>query len=455
MLKDAAIMREHCISIFQSGVAAADPQQAVKRCLFADSEQLKIRLAAFSSQIRTDKWQKIHIIAFGKAAVAMAIAARQTIPKALQSEPGLIVTTAELLTTVEGFEVFAAGHPIPDQNGLNAARVIAERLAKAQADELVLLLISGGGSALLPYPVDGVSLADKIATTELLLACGADINQINCVRKHLSKFKGGGMAKLATPADLHALILSDVLGDDLSTIASGPSVADPTHFRDAISILKEKQVWQQTPASVQIYLQQGADQLHPETLKTDDAVLIKTSHSLIASNAISVSAAINAAQQLGYQTHLYSDQLTGEAHQIAEQWLLACKTQFADGLMQPLAMIAGGETTVTLTGTGKGGRNQEMALAFALAEEQQPLNCAWHFLSAGTDGRDGPTDAAGGMVNRDTLSKVRLAGIDPHAALVNNDSYTALKAADDLLITGATGTNVADLQVLLLHPQTN
>jgi hydroxypyruvate reductase len=263
------------------------------------------------------------------------------------------------------------------------------------------------------------------------------------------------MAKLAAPADLHALILSDVLGDDLSTIASGPSVADPTHFADAIDILKQKQVWMQTPASVKNYLQQGADQLHPETLKTDDAVLIKTSHSLIASNAISVSAAINAAQQLGYQTHLYSDQLTGEARQIAEQWLLACKTQFADGLMQPLAMIAGGETTVTLTGTGKGGRNQEMALAFALAEEQQPLNCAWHFLSAGTDGRDGPTDAAGGMVNRDTLSKVRLAGIDPHAALVNNDSYTALKAADDLLITGATGTNVADLQVLLLHPQTN
>lgn len=454
MLQAAATMREHCISIFQAGVAAADPQQAVKRCLFRDNDQLCIRLVPDANLIRSENWQKVHIIAFGKAAIAMAIAARETMPKTLLSEPGIIVTTAEQLAPVEGFEVFAAGHPIPDQNGLFAAQVIADKLANAQTDELVLLLISGGGSALLPYPVEGVSLADKIATTELLLACGANINQINCVRKHLSKFKGGGMAKLAAPADLHALILSDVLGDDLSTIASGPSVADPTHFRDAISILKEKQVWQQTPASVQTYLQQGADRLHPETLKAGDAILRTTSHSLIASNAISVSAAINAAEQLGYQAQLYSDQLTGEARMVAEQWLLACKTQLADGLMQPIAMIAGGETTVTLTGKGKGGRNQEMALAFALAEEQEPLNCTWHFLSAGTDGRDGPTDAAGGMVNRDTLDKLRLAGINPQAALADNDSYTALKAADALLITGATGTNVADLHVLLLHPQT-
>ena len=454
MWNDAAILRKHGITIFQAGVAAADPQPAVKHCLFTDSDQLRIRLAPHSSQIRSAEWQKVHIIAFGKAAVAMAIAAYQTVPKALLSEPGIIVTTAEQLTTVEGFEVFAAGHPIPDQNGLAAARVIADRLLSAQAGELVLLLISGGGSALLPYPVNGVSLTDKIATTELLLACGANINQINCVRKHLSRFKGGGMLKLAAPAHLHALILSDVLGDDLSTIASGPSVADPTCFADAIEILKNYQVWQQTPASVKTYLQQGADRLQPETLKPDDAVLNTRSHSLIASNASSVSAAIKAAEQLGYQTQVYSDQLTGEARQVAEQWLLACKAKLANGLSHPIAMIAGGETTVTLTGHGKGGRNQEMALAFALAAEHHSLNCDWHFLSAGTDGRDGPTDAAGGMVNRDTLATLRQAGINPHAALADNDSYTALKSADALLITGATGTNVADLHVLLLHPQT-
>lgn len=454
MLQAAATLPAHCIEIFRAGVAAADPGQAVNRCLFTDGEQLRIRLAADANPIRGSDWSKVHVIAFGKAAVAMANAAQRIIPKALFTEPGIIVTTAEQMTTVDGFEVFTAGHPIPDQSGFSAARLIAERLINAQDGELVLLLISGGGSALLPYPADGVSLADKITTTQLLLACGADINQVNCVRKHLSRFKGGGMAKLAAPADVHALILSDVLGDDLSSIASGPSVADPTRFADAIAILKQKQVWQQSPSSVKTYLQQGADNLRPETLKAGDAVLSTTSHSLIASNAISVSATISAAEQLGYKPQLYSDRLTGEARKAGEQWLLDCKALIADGLPRPIAMIAGGETTVTLTGKGKGGRNQEMALAFALAEERQPLNCAWQFLSAGTDGRDGPTDAAGGSVNRDTLGKLRLAGIDPQAALADNDSYTALKAADALLIIGATGTNVADLQVLLLHPQT-
>lgn len=452
MAHTAAILREQCLALFQAGVAAADPHAAIRQCLLVADDQLKIRLAPDSSQFRNANGQKIHIIAFGKAACAMASAARQVIPKHKLAEPGIVVTTYENLVPVAGFEVLAAGHPLPDQNGLNAAQNLVESIQAIPAEDLVLVLISGGGSALLPYPVDGVGLADKIAATQLLLACGATINQINCVRKHLSRLKGGGLARLAAPADLHALILSDVLGDDLSSIASGPTVADDTSFADAITVFKSKQVWDKVPTTVKDYLTQGAAGLRPETLKSGDPLLNKTSHTLVGSNAISVSAAAHASRQQGYQTLIYSQNLCGEAREVAEQWVLDANSLLSQGLTNATAMIAGGETTVTLTGNGKGGRNQEMALAFALAAERHSLPCRWIFLSAGTDGRDGPTDAAGGIVDSDTLNGIRRAGIDPQAALNRNDSYTALNAADALAITGATGTNVADLQILLLYP---
>ncbi|QPK63963.1 DUF4147 domain-containing protein [Methylomonas sp. LL1] len=454
MAQQQALLREQCLGIFQAGLAAADPQAAVEHCLSYADQRLRIRLAPNDSQVRLGNWTKIHLIAFGKAARAMASAALRAIPAEKLAKPGLVVTTYDNLAPVDGCEVMGAGHPLPDSNGLEAAKTIAARIQSAGPTELVLLLVSGGGSALLPYPVDGVSLADKIAVTELLLACGAGINQINCVRKHLSKLKGGGLARLAAPADLHALILSDVLGDDPSAIASGPTVADRTTFADAMAVLKNRQLWDQTPSSIKDYLAQGAQGLKPETLKPDDPVLASSAHTLIGGNALSVDAAFAAAQEMAYRAHIYSKQLRGEARQAAEQLALYCKQLMNNGLTQVTALIAGGETTVTLTGNGKGGRNQEMALAFALSAERLALNGQWTFLSAGTDGRDGPTDAAGGMVDSQTLTAIRAAGIDPQAALANNDSYTALQAANALVITGATGTNVADLQIALLHPLT-
>lgn len=452
MAETAAILRERCLVLFQAGVAAADPQAAVKQSLLSDGDRLQIRLAPQSSQFRSGHWQKIHIIGFGKAACAMANATREAIPAHKLASLGIVVTTDENAEPVAGFEVLAAGHPLPDQRGLKAAQKIAERIQCIPTGELVLFLISGGGSALLPYPVDGVSLTDKIATTQLLLACGATINEINCVRKHLSRLKGGGLARLAAAADLHALILSDVLGDDLSSIASGPTVADDTSFADAMAVLNGKRVWDKVPVSVKHYLEQGAAGLKPETVKPGEPLLKSTSHTLVGSNAISVAAVSRAAQRLGYQTHIYSQHLCGEAREAAEHWLKAANTLLHQGLNQTTAMIAGGETTVTLTGSGIGGRNQEMTLAFALAAERHDLSGRWCFLSAGTDGRDGPTNAAGAIVDNDSLSRMRHAGIDPQAALRNNDSYTALNAANALVITGATGTNVADLQILLLYP---
>ncbi|MFZ2172161.1 MAG: glycerate kinase [Methylococcaceae bacterium] len=445
--------RKDALSIFQAGIAAADPYQAVKRCLFAVDQQLEILLNLDNkAQKRTGKWPKIHLIAFGKAACAMTKAAQEIIPAHLLTDFGIAVTNYENVTAIDNIEVIGASHPLPDAAGLDAAKKCAERISRAQKDELVLVLVSGGGSALIPYPVDSITLQEKIATTGLLLACGATINQINCVRKHLSLLKGGGLAKLAVPADLHALILSDVLGDELSAIASGPTVPDPSTFDDAIAVFTAKGIWDKVPANVQQHLQQGKQGKVPETPKPGDNAFNNTAHTLIGSNTISVNATLKASTLLGYEAQLYDAHLCGEAKNEAEKWVRYAKHLIDNGIGKPLALIAGGETTVTLKGSGRGGRNQEMALAFAISSQQHNLTSHWTFLSGGTDGRDGPTDAAGGIVDQDTIKRMIQAGIDPVAMLDNNDSYTALNSSQDLLVTGATGTNVADLQVLLIHP---
>ena len=450
MVHRASERRAHCLELLKAGIAAADPAAAVKKHVLADAGKLCLGLDSDNSALRCGDWQSIHILAFGKAACAMAEAARQSLPAQRLALPGLIVTTEENARPLEGFEVLAAGHPLPNHKGLEAGERVVSRVRQAGNQDLILALISGGGSALLPCPVAGISLADKVATTRLLLNSGASIHQVNCVRKHLSRLKGGGLTRLSAPADLHALILSDVLDDDLSVIASGPTVADDTNFADAIAILQARSIWPEVPAAIKAHLQQGALGLREETLKPDSPLLTRATHSLIGSNALSVDAALAQAQALGYETELYASALCGEARDVAKRLAAHCQRP----MQKPLALIAGGETTVTVTGQGKGGRNQEMALAFALAMEQLGLRESWTFLSAGTDGRDGPTDAAGGIVDGQTLIKLRAAGIDADAALADNDSYTALKAANGLVITGATATNVADLQVVLLHPIT-
>ncbi len=431
---DLASIRQDAFSVFQAGIAAADPYQAVKRHLVPE---------LFGS------CSKVHLIAFGKAACAMAQAASEIIPAGILAGRGIAVTNYENVTGIDNVDVIGASHPLPDAAGLNAAKIIAERVRNAQQNELVLILVSGGGSALIPYPADQITLQEKIATTDLLLASGATINQVNCVRKHLSRLKGGGLARMAAPARLHALILSDVLGDDLSSIASGPTVADATTYADAINILKAKGVWDQVPVNVRQHLEQGKLGNIEETPKPGDDVFKNTGHTMIGSNAISVNAMLQAAKNLGYETKLYSDHLCGEARAEAEKLVIHAK---ALTVSQPIALLAGGETTVTLKGDGRGGRNQEMALAFAIAAEKYDLTGNWTFLSGGTDGRDGPTDAAGGIVDRNTTKRMTQAGVNPIALLENNDSYTALKASDDLVNTGATGTNVADLQILLIQP---
>ena len=433
-------LRNKARAIFMAGVEAADPQRAIERSLRVRNHHLELLLEPSSpmSAVRSEPWQRVHLVAFGKAACAMAAAARALIPQRLLAGEGIIVTNYENVTEVPGFQVFGASHPLPDEAGLRGARAIVERVKQAREGDLLLVLISGGGSALVPYPPESISLQDKIATTQLLLACGADINQINCVRKHLSLLKGGGLARLAAPAALHALILSDVLGDDLSSIASGPTMPDPTTYVDAVQVFRRYGVWDQVPAAVRAHLDRSCAGAVPETPKPDDPLFARVGNTLIGSNRFSVEAIKTAAARDGRAVEVYSTALSGEAREEAEK--LARVT--ADKLQkdQFFALVAGGETTVTLRGSGRGGRNQEMVLAFAVAAEKYHLPSRWVFLSGGTDGRDGPTDAAGGIADPWTLTQIRAAGGDPVRLLENNDSYQALGLAGDLLRTGATGT---------------
>ncbi len=444
----ASALREAAGDIFQAGIDAADPEKAVTRNLAHRRGRLEIRLDGGAK--RSAAWTGVRIVAFGKAACAMAQAGGRIVPEGLFRAPGIVVTNYENVAEVPGFEVIGAGHPLPDSGGVKGAQAIARVVTGAGAGELVLVLISGGGSALVPYPAEGLTLADKIAVTNLLLASGADIGEMNTVRKHLSRLKGGGLARLAAPAELRALVLSDVLGDDLSTIASGPTVPDPTTYRDAKAVLTRYGAWDRAPASVQDRIARGIEGLVPETPKPDDPVFESAGATLVGSNAMSLKAMRAAAEAAGHAVSVHSDRLEGEARAAAEGFVAAAAEAMASGREGRVALVAGGETTVTLKGTGLGGRNQEMALTFAVAAEKHGLRGRWVFLSGGTDGRDGPTDAAGGLVDPGTLARIRAAGGDPAALLDNNDSFHALGLADDLLRTGATGTNVADLQLLLI-----
>ena len=396
-----ADMRAQALRIFQAGVAAADPVAAVDRALARGMDRPAL------------------IVAVGKAARAMAQAALAR----FSGVRCIVVTNYENAKALDGAEVFAAGHPVPDANGARAAQAVIAALQAA--DGPVLALISGGGSALLPAPAAPLTLADKQAVNALLLASGLDITGMNLIRQQLSDLKGAGFLRQAAPHQVTALILSDVVGDDLSVIASGPTVAPIGTAQDAVDLLQARGLWEQVPQAVRDHLgtPREAVPLPPAT------------NILIGSNTQSV-AAMAAAEP---NAHVIPDPVEGDVRDAAR---LICDQA------GPGVTLWGGETTVQLRGTGRGGRNQELALW--IAEEAAARGWTdWTCLQGGTDGRDGPTDAAGGLVDDGTLDRIAAAGGDVQALLANNDSYAALELAGDLLITGATGTNVADLGVLI------
>lgn len=430
-------LRDHARDIFQAGVAEADPALAVARALAGATE---IPSPGAGGRAR--------VVSFGKGACAMGRGLGEYLEETGCEWNGIAVVNRENRSEVDGFRVLVGGHPLPDEAGVEAAREVAEFISASGAEDLVFVLVSGGGSAILPAPAGGVTLEDKLDCTAKLLACGADIGEINTVRKHLSFLKGGQMAACMRGGEMMTLILSDVIGDDLSTIASGPAVGDPTTFADADRLLKAYGIYDDLPAAVRDRIDSGCRGEIPETPKPGDPLFERVSHHLVGSNGMSLAAAARRAKELGYRVSIFSEALTGEARRAGAVLAGALAATGPGG--GPLAILAGGETTVTLRGGGRGGRNQELALGFAIESASGGQDRSWVFLSGGTDGIDGPTDAAGALVDPLTLARASGEGASPQAALEDNDSYTFLERAGSLLKTGSTGTNVADLQILLV-----
>ena len=440
---DPALRRAHARAIFDAGVAAADPGRCVHQALAVTGDALRCGPLRFP----LDTISNLRLVGAGKATAAMAAAAEAILGDRI--EYGAINTKYGHALPLARVETFEAGHPVPDEAGVAGTRRQLELLTDLAPDALVLGLFSGGGSALLPAPAEGLTLAEKQETTRLLLACGATIDEINALRKHLSAIKGGLLARAAEPARVVALMLSDVIGDPLDTIASGPTHPDTTTFDDCLAIVDRYDLRDQLPSPVRQHLKAGARGEQPETPKPGDPCFARAESLVIGNSRLAIDAAAHKANALGYKVLVLTSRLQGEARQAAAA-LVSIAQETAETnrpIARPACLIAGGETTVTLRNNGKGGRNQELALAAALQLEGWP---AITLLSGGTDGTDGPTDAAGALADGQTLSRARAQGLDARAFLDRHDSYPFFAALDDLVITGPTGTNVMDLQIVLI-----
>ena len=436
-------MREHALEIFQAGLQAVDPVEAIKRHTALEKDLLNIGDQKFNLK----DYNRILVVGAGKAAAPMAKTVEDLLGDRISD--GVVVVKDEHGLPLEKIKVCEASHPVPDKRGVEGTEKILSLVENADERDLIICLISGGGSALLIAPVQEISLEDKQNATKLLLACGATIHEINTVRKHLSRAKGGRFAQMANPATITSLILSDVVGDDLDVIASGPTVPDSSTFKDAEQILKGYGIWDQLASSVRNHIEKGSSGQIEDTPKSDSPAFLKCSQVLVGTNLHALKAAGGAAESLGYRPLILSSKVEGEAREVAKFYTAIAKEILeSDYPMEPpVCVLAGGETTVTLRGDGRGGRNQEFALAAALAIEGFDDVIV---LSGGTDGTDGPTDAAGALADGTTLARARKSGLDPKDFLQRNDSYNFFQKLDDLVMTGPTRTNVMDLYILVV-----
>jgi hydroxypyruvate reductase len=414
--------RDAARAIFDAALAAGDVTPLVRRHLALDARH-----------------RRVLILGCGKASAAMAAAADEALGDRIAG--GFVVVKDGCAVPVPRVEVAEAGHPVPDGRGLAASARLLELAHGAGEDDLVLFLVSGGGSALTPAPAPPVTLAEKQEVTRLLLASGATIGELNAVRKHLSRFKGGQLARAASPASVLTLALSDVIGDPLDVIASGPTAPDPTTFADAREVLARRGLAGRVPASIAARLDAGLRGEIEETPKAGDHLFDRVTNVVIGNNTLIADAAVAAARRLGYRPHLLTRELQGEAREVARELVARARR-----LEPPACLIAAGETTVTVKGKGRGGRCQEFALASALELTPDDRLTA---LAAGTDGSDGPTDAAGAIVDADSVTRGTRAGGDARRAMEDNDAYRFLTASGDLIVSGATRTNLLDLYVVL------
>jgi len=445
---DAQADRQKLLAIFHAALAAVDPYNAVLKAARVEQNRLHIAGAVYA----LDEYERIVVVGAGKATARMAQAIEVLLGNRIAA--GLIIVKDGHSLPLSVIEQVEAPHPVPGEAGVAGTRRVLEMVHAANENTLLICLLSGGASALLVAPAEGLTLQDKQQTTRLLLNAGASIDELNAVRKHLSRVKGGRLAQAAYPASLLTLLVSDVIGDPLDVIASGPTAPDSSSFADAWAVIAKYALQEKLPPQVAVYLQRGIKGQVFETVKMDDPCMASTRNVIIAGIQQALQAAMEKCAQLGLLTRVLSSTLQGDARDAAHFLAQAARDELA--VMQPheqRCLLCGGETTVTVRGDGKGGRNQELALAFAVEIEGL---AGVMLLSAGTDGSDGPTDAAGAMVDGGTAALARSADLEPQAFLACNDSYhffqqfDAVTGAQCHLKTGPTGTNVMDVQIIFL-----
>jgi hydroxypyruvate reductase len=437
------VLRQHALDIFQAGLEAVDPVESIFRHVKVSEDVLEVG----SQRLVLSDYEKIIVVGGGKAGALMGRSLERLLGDRIAD--GVIVTKQGHGMPLKTVRLYEAGHPVPDQKGVEGAEELLSLVQAAGARDLVFCLISGGGSALMVSPAAGITLEDKQAVTRLLLACGADIHEINTIRKHLSRIKGGGLAGSAYPATVVNLILSDVVGDDLNVIASGPTVPDTSTFSDAHRICRKYGIWNQVPAPVKKRLEAGLQGDIPETPKAGDRIFKENYSQLVGTNMHALAAAGVKARELGYTAMILSSTIEGEAREAAKVLAGVAREVRASGnpIAPPACILCGGETTVTIRGQGKGGRNQEFALSAAGAIENLDDVA---ILAGGTDGNDGPTDAAGAIVDGRTLARAAELKLDPQDHLERNDAYHFFQPLQDLLMTGPTGTNVMDVYMAIV-----
>lgn len=435
--------RNDATAIFDAGVQAVAPDTAVNQFCYLEGSQLSVG----EHCIDLDNYRSIYIIGAGKATAPMAAAMEDILGHRLTD--GVITVKHGHTAPLKSVKTVEASHPVPDAAGEAGSKEILAMAEGAGPDDLCLCLISGGGSALMPLAADGVTLEDKQATTRILLGCGATIHEINTLRKHLSAIKGGQLAKAAAPATVVSLLLSDVVGDDLDVIASGSTVPDRSTFGDCLAIVTKYGIADDLPGPVMTRLNRGVDGHITETPKPGDDVFARARTIVIGSNLTALKAAEAEAKKRGYATLILSSLIEGETADVAGVHAAIAReiAQSGHPLSPPVCVLSGGETTVTITGAGKGGRNQHLCLC-AAAHLDGPHSMV--LLSGGTDGNDGPTDAAGAIADNTTLARAAALNLDIAATIAANDAYPFFEKLGDLLITGPTNTNVMDLRLIVV-----
>lgn len=433
------------VELVDSAIKAGNPSSSIRRWVKVEADKLKVG----NYEVDLSGVDRIVAVGGGKASAAMAITLEQILGDRLAE--GTVNIPEDTVPREVGHKIkfVEAEHPIPSKSGMEGTKQMLDLVSELGSRDLVICLISGGGSALMPLPAEGIELSELQEVTQLLLKSGATIQEVNAVRKHLSAVKGGQLARAAYPARIVTLIISDVVGDKLDTIASGPTYWDSTTYRDAFSVLEKYKLTEKVSPSIIARLRNGVRGVIPETPKLGEECFRNAYYKIIASNADALEMAVEAGRAHDLNVHVLTTTMQGEACQVGEHLARVAKAvcQAGKPIPMPALLLSGGETTVRVRGQGVGGRNQELVLS-AVAGLAGLEGAA--MVSFGTDGIDGPTDAAGAIADGFTLQKARELGLDPSSYLENNDSYHFFKGLEDLVVTGPSGTNIMDITALIV-----